>query len=700
MKNNQRRCAQKMLPLLLAMYGGSALAFEQIKFDDGTVLDISAQVSYVNAKRLNGVDPMLLKQPFSISIPSSGTVPDKLRGLTNQLLQQLTDNQQRGNSDDGDRSIGKHGTISNKISALFDINLTKDNYRAFARVSTFKDTVYDHTNGNTTPAYVAPVSGLGGLSQASANGAATFNGTGPSNQYSQDAKDLLGQRTRLLDAYLQGQWRLSDGSSGTSNPLTIKVGRQVVAWGEGLIFQGIGGSMNPSDAVKGQMPGTPLKEIFLPSEQIYGSLGLTEKLTGMAYYKWRFRPNELPPVGTYFSPADIVGPGANFLAAGDFMGAYCSLAGGYDLWKYRSPPPNGSGDSSATSSPWCPSKGMFGAGNEGEVGRKNSGQWGLGLRYEYTDATAFGAYFLRYTALVGLPEMTYPSGNSKDQVDLLGIDALYPYKIQGQSYGVDLMNNTWIPNGALPLLQTLIPQSYHIRYMNDIKLLGGSFTTKLGEYNVAGEIAYRDGEPIMMGHGIDNHYQLARGKVTNMQVSALKTWGSDFLDGAIGVSQVALAGEVAASHLNSFETPAYSGFTSGRVFPSTGNPLNIFTWLPQTFDGAPSTPPSPSGLRNSMAYAFDLMMDYTAIFPGWDLQNEVIWMHQLKGNSAMQNGWNSGLQGKNDRRLSLGMKFTYQNNLELGLKLIYFLGGADVDFVNMRTMVDRDMIAFTATYHF
>lgn len=688
-----------MLPLLLAMYGGSALAFEQIKFDDGTVLDISAQVSYVNAKRLTGVDPMLLKRPFSIT-PLPSTKP--LENLTSQILKQLTDNQQRGNSDDGDRSIGKHGTISNKFSALFDVNLTKDNYRAFVRVSAFKDTVFDHSNGNTTPAYVSPALGLGGLSQASANGAATFNGTGPSNQYSQEAQDLLGQRTRLLDAYIQGQWRLSDGSSGTSNPLTIKIGRQVVAWGEGLIFQGIGGSMNPSDAVKGQMPGTPLKEIFLPSEQIYGSLGLTEKMTGMAYYKWKFRPNELPPVGTYFSPADIIGPGANFLAVGDLMGAYCSAMGNFDIWQYGLPADKGGSGITPrpTSSPRCPSQGMLGANYTGEIGAKNSGQWGLGLRYEYSDATAFGAYFLRYNALVGLPEMTYPSGNSLDQVTPSGdyYKDWYNYKVQGGQGGN--LQDTWIPGSLLPLIQTLAPNSYHIRYMDDIKLIGGSFTTKLGDYNVAGEIAYRDGEPIMMGHGLDNHYQLARGKVTNVQVSAIKTWGSDFLDGMMGVSQAALAGEVALSHLNSFERPAYSGFTSGPVFPFWWANNSQISLLPQTFDGAPSTAPSPSGLTNSMAYAFDLMMDYTAIFPGWDLQNEVIWMHQLKGNSAMQNGWNSGLQGKNDRRLSLGMKFTYQNNLELGLKLVYFLGGADVDFVNMRTMVDRDMIAFTATYHF
>ncbi len=42
----------KLLPLLLALQGGSALAFDTIKFDDGTTLDMSLQVGYTNMKRL------------------------------------------------------------------------------------------------------------------------------------------------------------------------------------------------------------------------------------------------------------------------------------------------------------------------------------------------------------------------------------------------------------------------------------------------------------------------------------------------------------------------------------------------------------------------------------------------------------------------------------------------------------------------
>jgi hypothetical protein len=685
MTNKQRCFTQKLLPLLLTMYGGSALAFEQIKFDDGSVLDISTQVTYVNAKRLVGVDPGLLKVPIppSTFVQFSPTLNGYVNQVANQALQQITNNMTRANTDDGDRSVGKHGTISNKVSALIDISLKKDDYRAFARISTFKDYVYDHPNDNNTPAYVP--------GQPSVNSNATFNGIGPSNQWTQEAKDLNGQRTRFLDAYLQGQWKLSDGSNGTSNPLTVKVGRQVVAWGEGLAFQGIGGSMNPQDAVKAQIPGTPLKEMFLPSEQVYVSLGATDKLTLMAYDKWKFRETEVMPSGTYFSPADMVGPGGSFMSGGDILGVYCLLyGGGTDPTK---------GDKAN-----CPggyAAGNIGAGREPDVGRKSTGQWGFGAKYQYTEATEFGAYFLHYNSMIGLPEFQYAS-----TVAVTG----YPYTVNG-SAKVDLLN-TLMPNFVTAPIQNLLPYSYHVRYMDDIKLLGGSFSTKLGEYGLAGEFAVRDGEPILMGAGMDKHYGLARGKVENIQVSAIRAWGGEFAGGLLGVSNAALAGEIAMSHLSSFETPAYSGFPTGtQMLPQfacsagQGCFINYPGGIPlvDKINGLAfkQQPPQPSGVATSTAYMFDLMMDYTAIFPGWDLENEVQWFHQLQGNPAMQNGWNSGLQGRNDRRLSLGMKFTYQSNLELGLKLVYFLGNADnTSFVNMRTMVDRDLISFTATYHF
>lgn len=66
---------------------------------------------------------------------------------------------------------------------------------------------------------------------------------------------------------------------------------------------------------------------------------------------------------------------------------------------------------------------------------------------------------------------------------------------------------------------------------------------------MAGELAYRDGAPVLMS---DLHYGLARARVVNAQLSGLRIWGSDFLGGLLRADTAQLTGEVASSAVRSF----------------------------------------------------------------------------------------------------------------------------------------------------
>lgn len=537
-----------------SLLSGSAWAFEPVTFDNEMVLDVSAQLSWTHMNRLNSPSSVLVDTSSPLAI----------------------------NGDDGNRTVGRHGTISNRLGALLDVDLRQQNYRAFVRLSSVYDAALDRSNANASQA--------------------TFNAATPSNEYTSSVKNLVGSRTRLLDAYVQGRWNV--GSDDHPSPLTVRVGRQVVAWGEGLYFTGIGGAMNPQDGYKAQIPGTPIKEMFLPSEQVSATLGVNERMTLMGYGKWVFRESEVMPVDSYFSYTDLVGPGANFMRFGS----------GMNTGAWRAP----------------------------DEGRKAGGQWGVGLKYQLTEATDVGAYYLRYNELLGLPEFQYGSTFWS-----LGQGAV-----------------------SVPMLANLAPSSFRTRYMDDINLVGTSFSTKLGEFNVAGELAYRNGAPIMMA---DSHYQLARGRVTNAQLSAIRLWGPEFLGGVLGVDTAQASAEVVTSSLDGFDVPAYSG--------------------------TPSAPATPKFDKNTMAYAMGLTLKYPQLFSGWDMSIPLDWMHQLRGNPALQ-GWNSGLQGDNDRRLGVGVTFSYQQNLELGIKLVHFLGKPDWRDHSFRTLTDRDFVALTASYRF
>ena len=662
MKRSSMGWMPKLLPVLLAVaYGGAAQAFDPIKLDDGTTIDVSLSVSYQNLKRIS--EPSRVSDYRAQPSRTPGVVMPGFAKFTSQpnifqpnrgsmwgpAVDVFTQLESALNMDDASNVVNKHGTISNRVSGLLDVNITKNNYRAFFRVNSFRDAKLFEDNDN--------------YSQG------TFNGIGPSNRYSDTARDLIGQRTRLLDAYVQGRWLL--GNEG-QHPLFVRVGRQVVNWGEGLFFQGIGSSMNPMDQVKGMTPGVPAQEAFLPSEQIFASLGINEDLSVMAYYKWKFRETELAPSGTYFSAADFLGPGGQFQYALPWRGLLDAMVGANPLLS-KIPQLEAWVNNPANA-------GSYGAWRRPDVGRKNGGQWGVAAKYQMTDTLDVGLYYLKYTETVGLPQMYFGDPYMK-----LG-QGLVNWRGPNANASAALLE--YAINGLTPF-----NSSYAQRYMNDINLLGTSFSTVFGDWQVAGEFAYRDGAPIMMN---DLHYNLAKGKVSSLNLSFLRAWsGNDFFWGMTGVTSAVLGGELAVQHLNGFETPATS--INPWMLKGSGdiNPLAL-GYIGRDYPLGPATARFD---KNAAAYVARLQLDYNP-WPEWDLSIPVFYWRQLLGNGAMQGGWNSGLGGKGSARASIDANFTYRQNLTLGVSATWWLGDYDLRFHTMNNFADRDLVAFNASYHF
>ncbi|RLA44611.1 MAG: hypothetical protein DRR06_09290 [Gammaproteobacteria bacterium] len=93
---------------------------------------------------------------------------------------------------------------------------------------------------------------------------------------------------------------------------SLRVGKQVVNWGESSIMGGgITQMINPQDFAKATIPGTDVKEKLLPQEMVYTNFEITPNTSLEAYYVWNWRRSEFLPVGTYFSPFDNIGQGYN-----------------------------------------------------------------------------------------------------------------------------------------------------------------------------------------------------------------------------------------------------------------------------------------------------------------------------------------------------------------------------------------------------
>ena len=242
------------LAAAVALFASPLWAGETIEFDNGATLDWSVTTSYGIGMRL-------------------GAPSDRLMGI---------------NADDPNRNFDQHSLTTNRIGALGEMILRKDNYGAVVRASTFYDDVYHRHNDNDSPS--------------------TVNKYGSNDTFTSDTRTYSGGRTRLLDAYVFGGWRFENDTM-----LDVKAGRHIESWGESLYYPGVNGVQNPSDAVKAAQPGVEVKEVLLPVGQVSASYRINPVLTLGGYVQYEWKGTELPPVGSYLSTSDVIGPGREFL---------------------------------------------------------------------------------------------------------------------------------------------------------------------------------------------------------------------------------------------------------------------------------------------------------------------------------------------------------------------------------------------------
>ncbi|CAB3785789.1 hypothetical protein LMG28688_02109 [Paraburkholderia caffeinitolerans] len=278
----------------------SAWAGDQIDFGNNTTLDYNFTLGYGLGMRTRSASGDLLS-PSNI------------------------------NGDDGDRNFQKAGKLmENQANILGEVNLKHDDWGVFVRADAFYDQVYHRPNYNDEPF--------------------TVNHSGTYNQFTGDTSYWAGARPQLLAAYVYNTFHI-----GQTN-LNVKVGDQVLAWGESVFFPNIAGAQGPADATKSYVAGAEVKDILLPVPQISSQWQINPDFSLMAYWQFAFEHNQLTAPGSYFSYSDITGPGAQFLIG----------PGGVII-------PRG-----------------------GDIKPNNYDQWGVGARWRVFGDTEIGAYYLHY----------------------------------------------------------------------------------------------------------------------------------------------------------------------------------------------------------------------------------------------------------------------------------------------------------------
>ncbi len=128
------------------------------------------------------------------------------------------------------------------------------------------------------------------------------------------ADRLVTENLVLQDLYFWGDFNIGN------MPASIRVGEQVLSWGESTFIQNGINVINPFDVSKLRTPGAKVRDALVPVGIVSFSIAPTDELSFEAYYQYDWERTIIEPVGSYFSSNDFVGDGGNKVMLG-FGGA-------------------------------------------------------------------------------------------------------------------------------------------------------------------------------------------------------------------------------------------------------------------------------------------------------------------------------------------------------------------------------------------
>jgi len=460
--------------------------------------------------------------------------------------------------------------------------------------------------------------------------------------------DRLGQFSgaALLDAYLYTE--LNAGSL----PLQVRLGNQVINWGESLFIQGIN-QINPVDLTTLRKPGTELKDAFLPVTSLFANLGLGEGRSVEAFYQMKWRAANVDSCGTYFSPVEF--------QLTHKAGNACSTV----LTTFA--PPGVASISNADAI----KAGTYVPMATGRAG-DDRGQFGLALRLpvEKLDAE-MGLYAMKFSART--PVVSGRSGSNIRQ--LAG-----PIGAVLNSSG--LLNP--IPaqvTGAKALGLTLVPAVGFWEYPDDIRMFGVSASTNLAGISLAAEYSHIPNYPaqinandllaaLLRGLGpmgsaaVTSNSRGAGDEVKGydrISRSQLQVNGLAIIPRVLGSAQATVVAEAAVQTADVGDS--YTGKRYGRAF--------IFgTGKHALYGGTAAGNPQPDGAEND-GYVTDSSWGYRARFlleyPGFAGTSATFFpqlslAHDVSGYSVD----GQFIEGRQTVGLSARFNFNRVHNIELG----------------------------------
>jgi len=532
------------------------------------------------------------------------------------------------NGDDGNLNYDK-GIFSNAIKITSEAEINYRNYGGFIRGSGFYDYENKKNDRERTP-------------------------------LPDDTEDLVASHVKLLDAYVWSQFDIGDKPAG------IRLGQQLLSWGESTFIQNSINVINPVDVSAIRVPGAELREALVPIPMIAASLGTSENTSVEVFYQLRWEKTIIDPPGSYFSTNDFAGEGGERVMLG-----FGAVPDAIPVGAVVSPP--------ATSA-------VVPRGPTQEA--SDSGQFGIAYRLyapELND-TEFGFYYINYHSRV--PIINATTGT------------------QAAAAGLDSQGRTYVETAR-----------YFTSYPEDIKLLGFSFNTTLGQWGVAlqGEISHRKDAPLQIddveilfaalgaqdnlspgntaAKDFANSGQLGlipfetdipgfiERDITQSQFTATKLFGP-----LLQASESVLLAEVALTYVHDMPDKDELRLEGPGTYASGNSALAAHPSVPDLVESSGHFADT-----SSWGYRVVGRLDYSNVFRSINLSPRFAWQHDVRGISPGPGG--NFIKGR--KIVTFGVAASFQHQWTADLSYTRYFGAGRYNLLN-----DRNFVATNIKYSF
>lgn len=529
------------------------------------------------------------------------------------------------NEDDGNLNYDKNKAFANIAKATTDLELKFGNFGFFGRGIAF----YDFENAD-------------------------------SDKLGPTAKDRVGKNVKGLDGFVTAAFE------PMGKNLRLRAGRQVVSWGESTFIPNGINVINSVDLSKLRIPGSELKEAFLPTTGVWANFQITQDASIEGVYLTNHDKIRIDPRGTYFSNNDF--------ASDDSNRVILSFGRRRDQ---NSPPSNPvppvvptlGPTAAALYGPYDPAASVW-APRSADRDPSDDGQYGFALRYLAGELnnTEFGLYYMNYHSRIPL----FSGIKGTTTSILTGGPLIAP--ICGQA--------------ALRALCATGTATYFAEFPEDIRMFGVSFNTAgPGGVALQGEYSYRSNLPVqyatpellLAALGLPNlitGFTQIPGAPTGATPAALIPDGS-YLQGykRLKASQFQMTATKSVPNIFGAEqliVLGEGGVTYFHNLPTDVKFNGPAVYLPATAFGAVLSSAfsvQNEGFLTSVSWGYRLVgrLEYANALLGGNLSPRLAWSHDVRGVGP---SFNEGAKS-----LSLGASWDYQRKWLVDAQYTSYMGG-------------------------